>query len=315
MILAAGFVVSRISLIFSKNLDIVTARNNSPQVEYDESDDYDHDGLSNTEEAYWNTDPFSPDTDGDGFLDGEEVLSQRDPKQSALAMNDSLDEKSRIMTANLTTGVSNLIVAGLAAGDLKRTADPKTFNDAVDKISLAAIYDALDALENITLKEENFNIVESTLENQHNYVNKISNLIDKNLSSIIINQPQEINRFFIETSDVLDNPNQTRIKNAFLEHASKFEEAYQALSEYPVPKNWIEIHKASLLLLKKIEMHHRSIALSNDDPFKMMIVLANLQTIYVEAQSLLNKISGQIKSNNLISSNNDLFNLIDALKN
>ena len=35
--------------------------------QYDESDDYDHDGLSNTEEAYWNTDPFNSDTDEDGF--------------------------------------------------------------------------------------------------------------------------------------------------------------------------------------------------------------------------------------------------------
>ncbi len=35
--------------------------------------DSDGDGLPDDEEAIWGTDPFNPDTDGDGLLDGEEV--------------------------------------------------------------------------------------------------------------------------------------------------------------------------------------------------------------------------------------------------
>ena len=35
--------------------------------------DDDKDGLANREESYWNTDFQNPDTDGDGFKDGEEV--------------------------------------------------------------------------------------------------------------------------------------------------------------------------------------------------------------------------------------------------
>src|SRR3989344_6715792 len=41
--------------------------------------DADEDGLSDTDESYWNTDFQNPDTDGDGFMDGEEVSSQHDP--------------------------------------------------------------------------------------------------------------------------------------------------------------------------------------------------------------------------------------------
>ena len=35
--------------------------------------DDDHDGLNNSEEMIWNSDPKNSDTDGDGYSDGEEV--------------------------------------------------------------------------------------------------------------------------------------------------------------------------------------------------------------------------------------------------
>jgi hypothetical protein len=41
--------------------------------------DSDHDGLTDTEEAVFGTDPNKPDTDGDGYSDGAEVLGLYDP--------------------------------------------------------------------------------------------------------------------------------------------------------------------------------------------------------------------------------------------
>jgi hypothetical protein len=41
--------------------------------------DADNDGLSDTEEAIFGTDPGKPDTDGDGYPDGSEVLNLYDP--------------------------------------------------------------------------------------------------------------------------------------------------------------------------------------------------------------------------------------------
>lgn len=43
------------------------------------SDDADNDGLSATVEAFYQTNPSKPDTDGDGKTDGEEVLSGQNP--------------------------------------------------------------------------------------------------------------------------------------------------------------------------------------------------------------------------------------------
>lgn len=49
----------------------------SPQIV--ESADDDNDGLPNTEEVRWGSNPTNPDTDGDGYLDGEEIAARHNP--------------------------------------------------------------------------------------------------------------------------------------------------------------------------------------------------------------------------------------------
>jgi parallel beta-helix repeat protein len=49
---------------------------------FDDFPDADLDGLSDLEEAQLGTDPFDPDTDGDTFGDGIEIISQSDPRVS-----------------------------------------------------------------------------------------------------------------------------------------------------------------------------------------------------------------------------------------
>jgi hypothetical protein len=41
--------------------------------------DQDNDNLTDQEEVFYNTDPLNPDTDGDGYLDGDEVMSGYNP--------------------------------------------------------------------------------------------------------------------------------------------------------------------------------------------------------------------------------------------
>jgi hypothetical protein len=54
--------------------------------------DNDEDGLSNNDEAIWGSDPDNRDTDGDGYLDGEEVAAGHDP--TIPAPNDKLPEET-----------------------------------------------------------------------------------------------------------------------------------------------------------------------------------------------------------------------------
>ncbi|HVZ11114.1 MAG TPA: hypothetical protein VG941_01710 [Candidatus Paceibacterota bacterium] len=97
-------------------------------------DDPDHDGLNTIQEALWNTDPYDPDTDSDGFKDGEEVASGHNP---LVAGPDDL-----INDENLTDKLSNLTVAGMAAGALNPESDTyaQSLGDIGDSISDSAKY-------------------------------------------------------------------------------------------------------------------------------------------------------------------------------
>ena len=54
------------------------------EKEVDRFADNDKDGLNNQDEEYYHTDPNNPDTDGDGYIDGEEVMSGYNPLGAGL---------------------------------------------------------------------------------------------------------------------------------------------------------------------------------------------------------------------------------------
>ncbi len=66
--------------------------------------DSDQDGLSNTEEALYGTDPINPDTDGDGYTDGVEVKSGYDPLKPAPG------DRVAVLTPD-SAGATNTLVA------------------------------------------------------------------------------------------------------------------------------------------------------------------------------------------------------------
>ena len=68
--------------------------------------DTDSDGLSDLEEAIFGTDPRSPDTDGDGFLDGNEVFNLYNPNGKAPA---KLEGSGLVKTVESPVGWSMLI--------------------------------------------------------------------------------------------------------------------------------------------------------------------------------------------------------------
>ncbi|MBI2057810.1 MAG: hypothetical protein HYT63_02405, partial [Candidatus Yanofskybacteria bacterium] len=97
---AAGLVLARVGILINKTFHPATAAISLPtKVDYEDSDDFDHDGLKNAEEAVWGSDPYNPDTDGDGYLDGEEVFSDHNP---LVKEGDSLAEARNILAGNYT---------------------------------------------------------------------------------------------------------------------------------------------------------------------------------------------------------------------
>lgn len=90
ILLIVGIIGGTIALIFSRfrtpqdtaqtpQTSSLPQANTGGQQVLDPTGDADNDGLNNADEAIWGTNPAHPDTDGDGFLDGEEVATSHNP--------------------------------------------------------------------------------------------------------------------------------------------------------------------------------------------------------------------------------------------
>src|SRR3989344_4267978 len=317
LFLVAGLVVARVGILISKTFSPATAAriSSSVKIDYGDTDDADHDGLKDAEEAVWGSDPYNPDTDGDGFLDGEEVASGHNP---IYADDDSLAQQKEFLGLNSTQRLAQAITGGILSGDLKSGIDPKIFAQSVDSIAGATVYSTLAALEDVAVSEEEIkNDPDNSKETQEKYLETIFESISGDIMDLIFNQPKEIILLFSvdqnNSWELYNDQQKENIKTKFLQNALKFQHTYDELREVSVPSQWSDIHKKVLTLLKKLELYHRSIALSTDDALKQMIVLSNLQNVYMESQPILTAIDSRIKTNHLNAPHSDFFSINNLL--
>ena len=317
LFLVAGFVVARVAILINKTFSPATAAriSSSVKIDYGDTDDADHDGLKDPEESVWGSDPYNPDTDGDGFLDGEEVSSGHNP---LYADNDSLAEQKEFLGLNSTQRLAQAITGGILSGDLKSGIDPKIFAQSVDSVAGATVYSTLAALEDVNVNEDEIKSdPDNSKEAQEKYLGTIFEAISDDIMDLVFNQPKEIILLFSVDQDssweLYDDQQKENIKTKFLQNAVKFQQAYTELREASVPTQWTDIHKKILTLLKKLELYHRSIALSTDDALKQMIVLGNLQNVYIESQPILTAIDNRIKTNHLNAPHSDFFSINNLL--
>ena len=308
---AAGLVLARVGILINKAFHPATAAISLPtKVDYEDSDDFDHDGLKNAEEAVWGSDPYNPDTDGDGYLDGEEVFSDHSPTQ---ANDDSLAKTREFLGLNSTERLAYLVTGGILSGDLK-TGNPQIYAQSVDNTATATVYSVLSALEDMNVGEEIKNLVPDSKESQEKYLNEIFKVVSGDITELLLGQPKELVLLFSPdqnntSREIYTDEQKERIKTKFLQHSIKFSQAFDQLNNTEVPQSLSNIHKKTLTLLKKLELYYRSIALSADDPLKQMIVLGNLQSVYLEAQPIILEINSKIKSNNLTPPDSDFFDI------
>ena len=314
----AGLVVTRVAILINKTFSPATAaRISSPiKIDYGDTDDSDHDGLKDAEEAVWGSDPYNPDTDGDGYLDGEEVLSGHNPIQ---ADDDSLAKQKEFLGLNSTQRLAQAITGGILSGDLKKGIDPKIFAQSVDSVAGATVYSTLAALEGVEVGEDEIKISsDNSKEAQEKYLEIIFQSISGDIMNLVFNQSKELVLLFsanqtAEAGQLYDDQQKENIKTKFLNYALKFQKAYDELKETSTPSQWTATHKKVLALLKKLELYHRSIALSNDDSLKQTIILGNLQNVYLESQPILSQIDRQAKKNLLNVPHSDFFSITNLL--
>ena len=253
--------------------------------------DADRDGLSNKEESYWNTDFQNPDTDGDGFLDGEEVASGRDP------LTPGPDDILLYGSNNITANITDLIIGGLYTKDLKPGTDNEKYDKAISDLSLSVI----DDFYSTPTDQKNISptLTDNSPENQKNYLNNMAKIIKENL----LDFPEKL-----DTGKQLDQQS-----GFFLNKSFQYKKSYDALSKMPVPKNWEFVHRAALDILNRLALNYFSISSYNSDPIKSFLSLNEVQqNIQPAIRELLQQVQLKIRENNL-TLDNDVYEVLNLI--
>lgn len=275
-------------------------------------EDADHDGLTNIDESYWATEWQNPDTDGDGFLDGEEVLSGRDPRKAG--PDDLLAKTTGFIKSgqndNLTDKLGSLITSGIYAGDLKKYSSGQKYDSAVNSLSLAMLDDGYAALNPAAKMTET---VSDSKENREKYLSDIIGIFENKLMNSFLYAPYKLS-VFTQTIASSGVPTKT-ITADLLSEAINFQTAAKAMEALQVPASWKEMHFEILNSAQSLAFSYQAIISFSEDPMKAIIAVRNIDDIYSGAPKLLLKIAKKAKEENLQIKNNPLWNSISGITN
>lgn len=296
-ILVLGTVLSVFSWVDYFNQSIASVGNNIKNLfgsisnmSFSVDTDPDKDGLSNLDETYWNTDFKNPDTDGDGFLDGEEVASGHDP--TVPGPNDLLKD------TNLTQKLSDLATAGLVEGSLKPGSP--NYEKSLNDLTLAVLDDSVLSLApKIDLSK--LVTIASSKENQQLYAQKVKTIfqqitvtIDNQLSLLATNK------------DTLFLANDTNAQpdDSFLKISEEFKNIYDQTLSVPVPDTWKTNHIFLLNTLSQFSETNKALAYRARDPIKGIAAFKLWATTYDGFFDLIKSYADQMIKEGLISDSN-----------
>lgn len=223
--------------------------------------DADHDGLSDREESYWNTDFQNPDTDGDGFLDGEEVASGHDPTIPGPDDKITFDDTPQ----NITQKLSSVLVSGLYEGSLKSNSSDyeRSTDQVVDEIIFQSRINSV-ITESVDLKKS-----DTTANNVAAYAKDISPILRTIATETPKNFTDILKRF-----DELGKQD-SELGRILQKETEGLEFHISQLEKMVVPENSLIHHNKFLLTLKRIHKNYSLIQNSNDDPLQLMISLSD----------------------------------------
>jgi hypothetical protein len=229
--------------------------------------DWDDDGLDNDEESYWNTDPNSPDTDGDNFLDGEEVASGHDPLIPG--PDDFLPT-----TDNLTHKMSALTLSGLYEGSLKP--DSPQYEEELNALALVVMDDAMNSFE-IDPSKIKITVISSNKKSQQAYIEEFSRVYEELLTTFAI-QMRDLESN-IENIGLYGFADES-VSKSFRGSAAGYKKALNELSRMSVPQNWHSNHLGVIKLAGSLANSNEAIANGETDPIKGAVALNQIVNLW-----------------------------------
>lgn len=267
----------------SLKVELPNLNKQQSNLSFESDKDWDNDGLTNKEESYWNTDPNNSDTDGDGYLDGEEVASGHDPlipgPDDLLPTDD-----------NLTMKMSQLALAGLYEGSLRP--DSPTYEEALNYLATAIADNAVNSFE-FDLSKIKLNIINSDEYSDQKYMEELS-IIYENLLEIFIEQMlsleenlNNIGAYGMAHGGVVDS---------FKGSASGYEKILGELLKMNIPNRWANNHLGIVKLVGELSQTSQSVISGSDDPIKAAVGLNKIFQLWNMLPKITAEYSEKIKA-------------------
>lgn len=250
-----------------------SSENNKKKFNYLNESDIDKDGLFDYEEPLYGTDPLNRDTDGDGFLDGEEIASKRNPLIKG--PNDQLIK-------NLTNRASELALSGLIEGSLKPSSPNyvKSLNLVIDEI----LY---QSQINLPLSQVSINSVPDSEETIKTYIEEmipLINLIIEEEGQSILNLVDLVDDtdFFDESKMNPENKSYINLYNFAAQRVFNLTQNISRLETFPTPQALAEPHKLIVQKLKSLALNYNTLTKTDADPIQAMMSFRNIMNIFID---------------------------------
>ncbi len=238
-------------------------------VASDPDADPDNDGLKNWEEEIYKTDKRDPDTDKDGYLDGEEVLSGYDPTKPAPddALEGTDTSVPRPQPKNLTEFLAKSIVEKISSGEIKPIENSDTAPDSVLLNNEEILNDTLikiaeKAEEEFVLpivpdSEIKISNTKTTKEQAIAYITKISQILgeDNEYSKLQKSEAEII-------QDTIITKNYKEIETAI----NFYDTSIKNIKNIEVPKDFTELHKEQIAIFELTKKILEAIRNFEEDP-------------------------------------------------
>lgn len=268
LIVLAGFLLTRIGLTIQKSVETASRVRGESTILQETNplfEDFDDDGIADFDEAYYQTSMSNSDTDGDGYLDGEEIASGFDP-----TVNDA--EKRKAESGNVTENFTDHLVAGVFAGDLNpRNGKDEKYENGLDYLAFATIDEALGSL-NPTTNPAALTQSDDSKESQEQYLKTVALLLEGPFLTSFMSQPQTLNL----AVSFLQKNNFEEANKTFQNYSLLFTGAYTKLLAISAPPRWINFHANLLETFRKIALNYNGLTKIQEDPLLALAATSGL---------------------------------------
>jgi|GEM_PF-1470308 len=266
--------------------------------------DSDNDGLKDWEENLYKTDPWNPDTDGDGYLDGEEINSGHNP----LVKGPNDNQVFYPLPVGDKYNITNKIFSDFSSV-IETYLDEKN-QYAQDHPEITNSQEYLVETANGTLQEM---VRRAMLYNEEDWAEKANTLLEQmpeifqieiSDNNIIISDNNNIDAVkiyfniissYIKSNDfLLQDENFVVLKDSFTNNTfaeidiliKTTDDKIARLIETPVPSSWKEIHKKLLKTVIITRNIYVSIRGFESDPIKTMTAINEFKNLEILWNSL-----------------------------